>query len=367
MKFMETVAIAFAALTNGKTFRDIPREWKKWTRETKKEIANLVTLIQSSAREEFKAMAIIVMFAPDLNLLPRRSFAWKDNTYTYVYDGNHLNFSKLSVPLQQFAAKVMCAGIEHSQQYKGKKTTYLRSTSTLGYYSEFCLQLLTVMDPADPIAKELFDHYDLNDWKAFSCPFDDEPSGYNPFDRLLRSNASPEWKTLADQWMRKRIVEEISGVAHPRVAYECALACYIRHIEKCIGSSAYERALFISQISFIVSEETAAYKGILFQYEKLSNLLWFLGKSETELRAKVLYRMAKALPANYWIGTSGFSEYSHKKSAITLLLNECGPIDELLREKLQLILDRSDNEENKLQQKKQNLQDAENRNLLALS
>ncbi len=225
--------------------------WKEWS-ELHGEYHDLLDLMKADVRDQFKARAVSILLAPDLNYLP---FKWKEK----IFRASSKNYLSLigKIPLELFSSDLLSFATQLLYENIGfvrKLPDGETKDKLLFYYNSYIISFLGAIKEPNPYIGVLFEYFQINDIYPF-CGMDDS-SGYNPFADLLRvENVSENWKKLADKKMRDVIMSEINAGCEPRADWEVALDCYADIIQLMLHSDhyPYSDALFASQIEFILS------------------------------------------------------------------------------------------------------------------
>ena len=328
MKYLESILSLFRSLKGKSTSGKEDRLWDDWLKLKKREPRDLKELLNSDVRDEFKARALIILLAPDLQMLPFRWGHTPTSQRHYLFL-DWINVSSLNQNLLNFVAELVCQNMDYAIS---STNTYVRTAHFK--YQEFILPLLSALSEESDLASQLFTRYQINDPIAYSNM--DDASGYNPLRQILIAEHLPlKWKLLADQQMRERVIAEYEGREQPRENWEDALWCYANHIQMAHheGRVRYACELFISQISFIVQlPNIEHYHKKLFNDWQVSHILDALvGDDHYETRHKFARLVVLWNPEK----SSAFSVHNDetRRAAETILL-EFGTEDLELFERL---------------------------------
>ncbi|MBI2065173.1 MAG: hypothetical protein HYT62_03925 [Candidatus Yanofskybacteria bacterium] len=315
----------FIATSIGLTRND--KVWKSWLDLKKQEWRDLVALLGSDIRKEFKMRAIAVLLVPHRSCLP---FEWRDDSslenLLFLYGNDDLfEVSELSEELRAFAMELVyrCAREVLRVLRHNEKVYY-----SLFYYNRYILDFLKILPENDPMAEKLFSVYQLNDPVVFYNM--DDASGYNPLYPILNENIPEKWKGLAVTRMHEIISAEISGKSKPRAEHEDALRCYLSESTLSLygkdGGIRYSTELFASQIEFVLGLPNIENRG-LFEGHKVWHILQILsGDRYRELR----HRFARYVVLENTEEFKCFSVYDRDtERAAEAMLSEFGTDTEL--------------------------------------
>lgn len=220
--------------------------WKQWLEKTQPGIPDLVKLVEADFRPEFQARAITVLLVNNSELLP---FRWKEDfsigPYLALRDNGLSDLMRLSEEMISLIGDLIACNVHYVLNNENKRDYYP--------YGNLICSFLAVLPEDHPVAKRLYDCYQLRDPVTYYNP--DEASGYNPYYQLLSAKGVPtSWKRTIDKQMRVRVRQEWEGELSPREDWECAVDCYVQHLrDACIlDNLAYDRDLFVSQLHFIL-------------------------------------------------------------------------------------------------------------------
>jgi hypothetical protein len=307
------------------------RIWNAWLDlKNTRESSDLTILLKSDVRQEFKFRVLIVLLAPDLNVLP---FRWDDKDRLRNYLSLHLiNVQTLSQDLVDFTGELVCQNIDYVLAKKDAKLY-----EALFIYNSLILQFLAVLPEDNDLAERLFRRYQIND----PVPYQnlESMSGYNPLRHILCARDVPlKWKVLADKQMQDRIVAEVEGRAKPREDWENALQCYASHIQvNYDGHGGYSRELFASQIRFIT--ELPGVEGYSRALFKSWQLIYFMEAISGEELRETRHKLARLVVFSKTKNTSRFTVCdAESRLAAELMLREFGTVDLELAAKLDELL-----------------------------
>lgn len=257
--------------------------WEEWLSVKDREYSDLLELLKSNINDTYKARALAILLTPVLSLSP---FAWtgdKHSSSRNYLGQNARPLSGLSPALLSFVFELLRLNIDIALAPNADEN--LRET--LFVYNEYILQALSILPTDDPLAKELFERYKINDPIAY-CGMEDA-SGYNPFLYILSAKIPEIWKFLADQKMREIIEAEEDGRIKPRAEWEVAVRSYANHINLCSYSNTppYSTALLASQVEFVLERQTTVGIGKIMNHRIYSQLKKQDVAKYKELRHKV--------------------------------------------------------------------------------
>lgn len=221
--------------------------WNEWLSLEKREWHDLQTLLQSEVNDAFKARAAVILLIPDMHLNP---FAWKHGSHSrnYLLMDFKWDPSIQSRKLQLFLCQMLLMNIEYVHAHPDDEQLQ-RCART---FNNMIIGFLSWLPEDSPFTELLFQKFHINDLVPFSDL--EEASGYNPFERLLRSPVPEKWKRRADQQMRQIIVAEQYGQAVPRAEWEKAESCYREHVQFTLLGKPFPYSVdfFASQVDFIL-------------------------------------------------------------------------------------------------------------------
>ncbi len=353
MKYVARIRQLFTKLIQTINPSEENRLWNAWLDLKKpREWRDLQQLLVSDLRREFKARALVVLLAPDLQTLP---FRWDDTRHSLR---NYLSLRWLEVrvfppDLVNFAGELVCQNIDY---VLGESDEELRNA--LFEYNRLILQFLELLPEDDELANRLFSRYEIND----PIPFEsmEEASGYNPLRAIFfAENLPTKWKQQADAKMRKRILAEIEGHEQPREEWEAALRCYTDHIEMANydGREGYSRELLASQLGFITGlPGIASYKDKLFDSWQVVHIMEAL---KGDGLYHVRHKLARLIVLRETTDGAEFSVWDpQSQKAADLMRSEFGAQDPELATKLNLLISkanqRAQEEAGALREQKQN-------------
>ncbi len=220
--------------------RDGEAAWKSWLDLKDQEWRDLVILIGSDVRGEFKKRALAVLFAPDLRCLP---FEWREDVASENYlflQGNDdlITISELSRELRDFVAELIRLGaleLVATREHDGRADRFLC------YYNRYILDFLKILPKNDPMAEKLFSVYQLGDI-----------SGHHPIHPILNEDIPRKWKKRAVARTHEIILAEVKDQSKSRAPDRKALRCYVREITPSSGCKNYGVKLFASQVEFVL-------------------------------------------------------------------------------------------------------------------
>ncbi len=331
MKYLARINQLLVGLSSAARRNEDDRNWNAWLNlDKRRKPRDLQPLLASDVRKEFKARALIVLLAPDLQILP---FRWtdEDSLRNYMFLP-WLQVKDFPQDLVTFAGELVCLNVDYALGEKDEKVR-----GALFEYNKLILQFLAVLPEDGDLAQRLFDRYQINDpvpyWNF------DNASGYNPLHNMLCAADVPiKWKALADSKIRERIVAELEGREQPRGDWETALQCYIGHIEDSNydGRENYSRDLFASQIRFITElPGIEDYNQELFSSWQVVHIMEAIpGDHLHETRHKLARLIV--LRKTEGPGFSIFNPESHR--AAQMMLREFGAEDRQLSDKLNALI-----------------------------
>lgn len=333
MKYIARIRQLLAGLANAVRPSEEDRLWNAWLDlKKKREPRDLQLLLTSDVRKEFKARALIVLLAPDLQVLP---FRWDDKDHSlrnYLFLGC-LEIKTFPQDLVVFAGELVCQNIDYTLEQKNE-----RARESLFEYNKLILQFLAVLPEDNDLAQRLFSRYQINDPIAYMNM--DDASGYNPLRNIFCAEGVPtKWKVLADKQMRDCIVAEVKGRAQPRKDWEVALRCYAEHIQMSNydGCEGYSRKLLASQIRFITElPGVEGYNRELFNSWQVVHIMEAIpGDDLRETR----HKLARLIVLRKTEEHSGFSVWNpESRRAADLMLREFGAEDQELSMKLNAMI-----------------------------
>lgn len=246
--------------------------WQSWLKLKKQEWRDLVALIRSNVKDEFKMRAIAVLLVPDYSVLP---FKWQNeyslkNSLNLRGHSDMFKISELPQKLRDFTTKLIHISVmEITTNWRHDKEVY----GLLSYYNCYIIDCLKILPVDDPMAEQLFMGYQLNDPVVFDNM--DYASGYNPLATILNAKIHEKWKSLASAKMHNIILAEESGQLSPRAGHEKALECYSRAIPIPHSNDehlAYSSDLFGLQLQFILGFTNIGNRD-LFQHHAVGRIL----------------------------------------------------------------------------------------------
>jgi hypothetical protein len=283
--------------------------WKKWAHFKVRERKDLIALLASEVRDQFKKQALAVSLVPDFQLLP---VAWPDRDYA----SNFLSFNKIIEPeelsesLRLFAMQLLqlCVSVARDSEDDTIR-------STLYVYNTYVIQFLKILPEDSPEAETVFNCYELRDPVVFYNP--DDCSGYNPLYQILNEKQlSEKWKWRASEKMHEIILEEQSGKRKPRRKYEDALYCYTDQIQLPLngtdGIIRYGTALFAFQLEFLLALPAIHKNSFLRQYNLLKILTILSEDVHRELRHRLAQHMVFRKNEKFEINSSESMKAAYK-------------------------------------------------------
>lgn len=235
------------------------KAWKEWVNFKDRDEKDLVDLISSDVRIEFKRRAIFLLIVPSAKF---NVVYWKEKVGKFYYKPDFLVL--LSAEELDYAADLIfdfCSELRpvHIEKSKvavssgGGVTIYAPVMNeyhdALYFYNNCIIELLPLLP--EKKASKIFSYFSLLDISTY---FNMERfSGYWPFAILMSSNRIHEkWKRLADMRMRDIIENEICGKTKPREDWERAFPQYVSIFQDMLESCRYSRELYARQLKFIM-------------------------------------------------------------------------------------------------------------------
>lgn len=234
--------------------------WKQWVDFKDREEKDLVELLSSDIKDNFKRRALFLLLVPsaDFNML-----YWKKDIGRFYHGADFVE--KLTVDQLDYVTDLItgfCSVLKpmHCDRPKnvveggGGVTIFMsipdKYHNALYFYNNCILHLLALLP--EEKAAVVFPFFSLIDISTYSNM--EDSSGYNPFQSLLYSEKIDEkWKVKADARMREIISNEITGKAKPREDWEEAMRQYADIIQMMLyGNINYSRELYASQAQFIM-------------------------------------------------------------------------------------------------------------------
>ncbi len=307
--------------------------WDAWVTHTYRAKGDLLKLIESDVRDEFKARALSIRFAPCFEFLP---FTWKGETWgRHFLSADKINLvllqSNTSTKLFDYALGLLeiCMKASELAEEYDENMHYAMET-----YIVYACEALRILPENDDRAQSIFDLYPLNDPIPFKTQF--ARSGYNPFNALLLTNRIPEkWKKKADDKMREVVREAYEGVI-PRCEWENALHLYRAHTQH--GYARYSLGLYASQIEFILDLPHIEERYIFLNRDVGVMLNALKGKKYAHLR----YRLAKQV-LHYRAHGPRFDAYTEQSyDAAKMMLDQFGRKDESISRYLSVMIANED-------------------------
>lgn len=297
---------------------DDDRLWREWLNVKVKDVD---MFMRSGVRDSFKARLIAISLTPTFKWIP---FHCEKNSFDFHSVWNAVTLSSISPELQKFTAELIKINVDEIKSGRPDPDLYL----SFYYYNKIILQFLALLPEDDPLAKEMFDCYEIND------PIPSSNSGYNPFINLLSEPLIPrKWKESADKKMKEIVKSEEEDFQEPRCEWEGALKNYIRHIQNVSynGRVPYHSDLFAGQIDFLLNLSESR---IRFDDIHIYGILTIIRFPEyKELR----HRFARhVVLGGDFSGHGGTVHY-----AARIMLNDFGEIDEELENRLEDLIFKS--------------------------
>lgn len=327
--------------------------WNSWVDLAKEgEFSALLhTLLRSGARNSFKAKAIIVLLAPDLQILPFRCFN-KDQSQNYLYYSGSFELESFPKEFVRFGGELICLNIDYLTRDR-EITEEVRNA--LFVYNRFIIKFLTVLPEDDNLASRLFrlyqssisllynhrDVYDVDYEEYYEEGGEDDmsESGYDFLFSIITNKLVPlKWKLLADEEIRKPITSETESGS----GFMC-LRRYIYNIgtANCVGDfEYYPRELFVSQISFVMELPIDYYgKKLLDSWKEIYNIGAMAGNEFRETRHKLARQIILDKKNDFLICLPS------DRVMASNMLKEFGAEDKQLAEKLDLLVSEADKRE----------------------
>ena len=299
------------------------KTWNEWLDLKRQEWRDLVALIASDVRDEFKMRAIAILLVPHYRFLP---FKWRDDSSLHNLLFLHerpIKVGELSEELRSFVATLIMMYAGLAKDYPHDDDIF----SSLRIYNRYVIDFLKVLPEEDQLATELFESYELRDPVVFANM--DDCSGYNPLYGILNEEIPEKWKRLASQKMQAIITSEVNGKSAPRVEHEEALKWYADQIQLPLsgeGGVRYGADLFASQVDFIISLPAAGNRG-LFNSWQVGPILKIISGDE---RRPLRHRFARHVILENTEDFKKFSVYdSATKRAAQAMLKEFDSDQEL--------------------------------------
>lgn len=311
--------------------------WKSWLDLKNQEWRDLVALIRSDVRDEFKMQAIAILLVPHRSCLP---FEWRDDSSleNLLFLRGHedlIKVSDLPEKLQTFTAElVLRCALEVMREWQHNDRVYC----SLAYYNNYVIDFLKILPEDDPMAENLFGVYQLNDPVVFMNM--DDASGYNPLYPILNESVPEKWKRQAIAKMHEIILAEVSGQSSPRAEHEEALRCYLSEVTLALYGKDhtvhYSTELFASQIEFVLGLPEIRDRG-LFEGYRVGHILRIIaGDQYRELR----HRFARYVVLENTAEFRKFNVYDREtKRAAEVMLAEFNSDQELASTLRRLLAD----------------------------
>lgn len=291
--------------------------WMQWLGHRPRAEPDLRLLASQPVEPFFQARALTVLLAPSPECLP---FVWHGQTEYPTWNSDIPVFRDTSsLEVIRFTGELLLAlsdalrSVEPTPEVLEKLDIY-----------NFCIiPVLALLDEGDPLAVRLFKSFRINDYRVYDAYTTDGEchhimSGYNPFTLLMEFRAPlARWKALADQAMRRVVLDEFAGHRTSRAAWEGAYERYVWHLvgrcgailntegqgeteEKAVALEEYElseeeAALLYGQIRFVL-ELMEAYP-VADPLEAAGALVFCQIFPEGEVCADVCMRIARLLVA----------------------------------------------------------------------
>jgi hypothetical protein len=293
--------------------------------------SNLIDLLRSKVRIEFKMRAVAILLVPFRYCIPfKLNSEWNG---AIREDGNTLldlwkNFFKrfnITGELLTFTADLIHHCILEVKDIPKKVRGY---DVSLYYYNDYIIQLLGILPEDDPVAEKLFSVYQLFGPHIIHADGNrDLHYSYHPFFEILIANIPEKWKRLAISRMHTIIEEEESGLREPPSEDGHAvrtLKAYAGEISRQICAYQkifYSTELFVFQLRFILGLSQIQNLGLFPSYD-IHRIL----KIITHRRYKPLrYRLARYVVLENTTDNTKFKVYSKEtKSAAKVMLAEFG-------------------------------------------
>jgi len=319
---------------------DDDRVWKRWVDYKRRELRDLIGLLNSDVRDSFKRRVVFLLLVPTEELNP---IYWTEEVgkfYQKIDFLKTLNPGLLSyatdliVEFYAMLKPMHCDSPSHySQGQRGGVILHFSVTDkyheALSFYNDCILLLLTLL-PEEQCEK-IFPLFSLRDISTYNDL--ENFSGYRPFRNLLRSKVDEKWKKRADATMRQIVKDELAGRTKPRENWENALQQYAKAID--IRDLNYSVDLYADQIQFLVSEEH-------YDYELIDD--WMVGQIFQILPANT-YRKIRHQVAKFIVfGNSGnFKDWLNiNLEYAKMMLNEFGQDDNDLAQRIQSAINEGD-------------------------
>lgn len=325
--------------------------WNSWVDFAKEWGGNCFhTLLNSDGRSPFKARAIIVLLAPDLQILPFRCVN-NDQFKDYLYYSGSFELESFPKEFVRFGGELICLNIDYLIRDR-EITDEVRSA--LFIYNRFIIKFLTILPEDDDLASRLFrlyqssisllynhaDVYDVEEYYEEEGENDMSGSGYDFLFSIITNKSVPlKWKLLADREIRKPI---ITSGTESESGFMC-LRRYVYNIEisNTVGDfEYYPRELFVSQISFVMELPIDYYgKKLLDIWKEIYNIGTMAGNEFREIRHKLARQIILDKKNHFSIFLS-----SDRVMAFSIL-KEFGAEDKELAKKINLIVFEADKRE----------------------
>lgn len=307
--------------------------WKNWVDYKQKNENELIKLLHSDVRDEFKKRALFLLLAPSVE---QNVLYWGKEIRSVSLNDDF--FVKLHPDLLGCAADLVITFVtkiismynrEKVFSDDGRRMSFLVKVpglqlDNLCSYNRYILALIPKV--SEEKAEKMFSLFSLLDIYSYSGI--DEASGYHPFFDLLNSEIIDEkWKRKANEKMIKIIKNELSGAIKPREEWEDALRQYAELISRQLYDKVhYSLEFFVEQLQFIM-DNRAGQSGLIHSWNVIKLFVLLPGEEYRPLRHSI---------ARYVIleDRSGFCKFSiydeNTESAAKLILEQFGDDQELV-------------------------------------
>lgn len=237
------------------------KAWKAWVDLRSRNYKDLINLLSSEVRTEFKRRAIFLLLVPFDNF---NNIYWKGSLGKFEHDSNFLKLIGSPAELDYAADLVFdfCSELKFKHIGRSKVSVFGGDGVTfyvpvmekyhtpLSFYNSCIVEFLSLLP--EEKARKLFSLFSLLDISTYSNI--EYASGYNPFANLLSDeNIAEHWKRLADFKMTLIVGNELSGKKKPREKWENAFSQYVHIFQAMLyGVPKYSKELYVRQIRFIL-------------------------------------------------------------------------------------------------------------------
>lgn len=312
--------------------------WKKWVDYKDRGLEDLINLLSSDVRCNFKRRALFLLFVPGADFNP---LYWKEEVGKFYYKNNLLE--NIPVDLLDYVADLIIGFITVLLPSNGLRLEDVECGSdgmdrfafpgkyhnVLNFYNR-CIPYFLKVLPKEK-AEKIFPLFSLIDISTFQSL--DDSSGYSPFENLLYMEIDEKWKRMADARMRNIINNEANGVTKPREVWEEALGQYARIIQLQLGGNFGHSLEFLAdQIQFILNVSRGR-GGLISNWNVIVLFNLFSGEKFKKLR----HEISRYVLLEECEDFSKFSIYSEEtEQAAKKILEEFGDDQELF-EKIKIL------------------------------